>query len=173
MSVVNFKRIGQLVDSVSRFQHNVEQAFKQVNECFDRKTLYIEKSETVTHSVSATGILPLTKLPKGTYKVTIGASWVFMSAESATAEGNVYATLNGSELFDTSGEQFRAGTNAHSSIRTEAYDFGPEVSRIVEFTKELNSFSLNVEIGVSSLLRAPRYTIEKIENFELITNEWT
>ena len=34
MSVVNFKRIGQLVDSVSRFQSNVEQAFKTVNECF-------------------------------------------------------------------------------------------------------------------------------------------
>jgi hypothetical protein len=59
VSIINFKRIGQAVEAATRFQSNVEQAFKQVNDYFDFVTvnaLQIESQTKVMANDQATNV---------------------------------------------------------------------------------------------------------------------
>lgn len=167
--MINFKRIGQEGEAVSRFQSNVEQAFKQVNDSIKRDSILVQGNSTAYSTGGfVNGILPLTRVPRGNYLVTVGAFYSYHPNDDA---GYMAPKLNG-EGIPFGSDQWRIGSGDDAGGSFDSYIFGPSSTRLVTFPKEFNSFDLTIFIETGGIIRHPEYILHRLENYTIISKEW-
>jgi len=182
VSVINFKRIGQLVESVSRFQSNVEQAFKQVNECFASLPAVVENDvyyslTTTTYSASTADIQKINNVPKGDYYIHIGC---YYTRQQINDSCYMYARVNG-DTVSYHGGAFPDGTtmivgpsswSGHSS--EGGYYLGQNNSTKINLPNEFNSVNLQTVISAGSSISRLWFRLEKINKPEnlILKGEW-
>jgi hypothetical protein len=114
------------------------------------------------------GILPVTNVPQGLYKVTIGAEYINQRSDQ---ECTIQPQLNGSSVSIASGVWHFGYRNSGAS-GDATYAPGDSSTLLVNFPNATNSFSLNFEVGTLGGVQRPYYILEKLENYEEITTEW-
>ncbi len=130
----------------------------------------IQKIQNTAYSGSgATGILSLTNVPDGKYKVTVGAQYSYRSVSNAQAY--IEPQVNGSSVSIGSGTWI-IGTDDDGSVETEAYNTGYSGTMIIDLANGTNTFDLDITVTTNGILARPWYILEKLENSTEITTEW-
>ena len=189
MSVVNFKRIGQLgSDVITRFQSNVEQSFKTVNECFasiadsisalqyySEPAEILEDSSESTYSSSNNGsqILIHAKVPKGDYYVTMGQGYVRQSVNQSCYQ-RFYINGVSAKLWQNAYTFYSGGASWSGHSYEGGYFLGLSNTTRITLPLDENLVYILLTISGASLIRSPWFRLEKInpERETSITNEW-
>ena len=131
----------------------------------------IEKLQDTAYSGSgATGILPLTNIPDGKYKLTVGCQYAYRSVSNAIAQ--IKPQLNGVNIPNGAGGSWFIGVDDDGSVETEAYNRGYSGTRLLTLSNGTNTLDLDIDVTASGILARPWYILEKLENVVEITTEW-
>ena len=131
----------------------------------------IEKLQDTAYSGSgATGILPLTNIPDGKYKLTVGCQYAYRSVSNAIAQ--IRPQLNSANVPNGAGGSWFIGVDDDGSVETEAYNRGYSGTRLLTFSNGTNTIDLDIDVTASGILARPWYILEKLENVTEITTEW-
>lgn len=131
---------------------------------------FLVKVETNSYTTSTTNILPVTNVPQGLYRVTVGARAVRGANDQSSY---VKAILNGSDLSALNNYFVLVGHIGSNSIGDDSVRiYGLTWVGIAEFPNPTNSFHLDITISSSGAIERPFYILEKLDPYTQITTEW-
>jgi hypothetical protein len=144
-----------------------------------KKIQIVRKSNNVTYSTAATGILAISNIPAGTYEITVGADCFRPLIDAENASCYLYPQLNGSPIqregvtgsdWVVGWARVSGGPSGATIANTGIFGYTSKLTMVLPLAT--NTFSLNVAIDNATEVNKPFYELKRLGSVDLLTTEW-